>query len=217
MGSPCDDVAFRSKRDALYNGYRLGDVVNGYVAPPGKAWENQTKMWYICKTWPESLACTYRKATSKNRDTSTLSQLLPATRNSNTTVLHLRLGDGVGGPGCWEITCHGPHGNGALKETYTYSRQHYVKILHRLPRRPITVVGNPYHGNTHDVAASLVYLKLVVCFLRSHNFTVVYHGDGNTPDDDFATMATADVFVRGGGGYSNFAASVVRFRGHTVI
>jgi hypothetical protein len=46
---------------------------------------------------------------------------------------------------------------------------------------------------------------------------VTYHGDGNSPDKDFTAMATADVFVKGGGGYSEFAAAVVKFRGHTVI
>lgn len=189
----------------------------GYAAAPGTSHENKTKTWYVCDKWPLSLGCRYRQATRKHRDVAVLSDLLPATRSENRTVLHVRLGDGVGGPGCWEIPCYGQHGKFQSGIVYSFPRKHYTQVVQQLPRWPITVVANPYHDNKADVQNSLVYLKLVVCFLRAHNFTVTYHGDHRAPDDDFTTMATANVFVRGGGGYSRFAASVVKYRNKTVF
>ena len=215
--SPCDDVVFSKRVTSLYNDYRLGDILAGHTAP-GKTWENQTKTWYVCKKWPLSLACRYRQATRNHHDVAVLSSLLPATRPENTTVLHVRLGDGAGGPGCWEIPCYGQHGNlQGAGGVYSFPRHHYAQVVQQLPQRPITVVANPYHGNTADVQRSLVHLKLIVCFLRAYNFTVTYHGDYHAPDNDFTTMATTDVFVRGGGGYSRFAARVVKSRNNTVL
>jgi hypothetical protein len=211
-GFACNDVSFNENTASLYAHYRLGDIIKGLYP---QSLETNTR--YICTTWPKSLACAYRNATDNASDTRTLSRLLPPTLTSNRTIVHVRLGDGVGDAGCWEITCHGPRGKHPSGTVYAFSRHHYARIIHKLPKRPIVVVANPYHGGRDGISKSLVYLKLIMCFFHSHGFNVTYHGDGNSPDKDFTAMATADVFVKGGGGYSEFAAAVVKFRGHTVI
>ena len=61
-----------------------------------------------------------------------------------------------------------------------------------------------------STAASETFLKTLTEVLTSAGFTVRSGRDGNTADQDFCEMLSADIFVPGGGGYSNMLGQVRR-------
>ena len=169
-----------------------------------------------------------------------LDNIVPARRTTHAigarppgvVVIHLRLGDVFytkGDSNCWDSRC-----TSVLHSTttYVYPQSYYQKMMDTYDwigeqdKVRVILVGNPYHLN-HKVKEpadrqrcidrSLQYLKLMVQWFQKQGICVQYAGDDNRPDEDFETMANADYFVRGGGGYSTLAGKLVVRRGGKVI
>lgn len=224
----CEDVSFNSSHNALrrnrkmrknentstyhsvpiewvWRNYRLGDAIRGYG--------NQSSA-FICQRWPGSLACKYRSVTESPMNIGVLNGLVEDV-TVNVTAVHLRLGDVVTTPRCWEELCN------ATKHARNFvaTKELYESIIADIPKNdPVVFVGSPYHHGTKEkIKNSLLYLRKVICFFRHQGFEASYNGDNTLPDDDFVLLTTAKTFVQGGGGFSMLVSMVASQRNHKVI
>ncbi|MAM81395.1 MAG: hypothetical protein CMP89_11645, partial [Gammaproteobacteria bacterium] len=62
-----------------------------------------------------------------------------------------------------------------------------------------------------------VYLHAVEAFLKENGFRVLRRINCGLPDEDFIFMANADIFVQGGGSYSESIGKMVKMNGGTVL
>ncbi|KAL7522890.1 hypothetical protein ACHAWX_007615 [Stephanocyclus meneghinianus] len=159
-----------------WNGYRLGDGVKMYDK---NGVSNRMK---VCERWPDSVLCEYLKYTTEANHIAVLAYIVNR-RNSihdghaerpslNTTVVHLRIGDGLCGmydlgswggsrckgaepgspiariPDCWEneTDCFVDE-HGAL---YAFPKEYYEPVAEELleavgNKTRVVVLADPYH------------------------------------------------------------------------
>jgi hypothetical protein len=212
-----------------WNEYRIGDGVKLHPGAPG------------CETFPDSIVCAYQQETDQPNNTSALVKVLDErlkTRmDTDVALVHVRLGDGLcakvdkpcrgaqsGDPDCWndDEDCWF---DANISRQYAYSRYWYKSVisqLQKLQTKRMVIVGDKFHWTrTPDprrgnFSVDEAYLDNMAHFLREHGFGVVLH-EPNLPDTDFMYLCSAQIFVRGGGGYSALVARVVENRGGIVI
>ena len=228
-----------------WNGYRLADGVKGYDRKISNKHD-------VCKRWPGSILCEYLKRTEQKKDISTLADIVRHwdisgwgdldKPSANTTVMHLRLGDGLCGrydqarlncrtvnPGnrsCWDndTDCF-KSTNGLL---YAYPKEYYEPVAQDLlkflgNKTRIIVVADPSHWGRNkdmrngDYSIDYAYRDNVVSFFRSKGFVTQVRQHSGRPDDDFIYMSSAQNFVRGGGAFSTYIAEVVTANGGRVF
>ena len=61
------------------------------------------------------------------------------------------------------------------------------------------------------------YLSIIETFFKENGFRVIRRVNCGLPDEDFIFMSNADIFVQGGGGYSELIAKMVKMNGGTVL
>ena len=76
-----------------------------------------------------------------------------------------------------------------------------------------TRTKDPRKGN---ISVDDSYVESLAGFLRT-KFQHVIISEPQLPDEDFAMLCAAEVFVQGGGGFSSLVGEVVKRRGGTVI
>ena len=131
---------------------------------------------------------------------------------------------------CWEhdYDCFFYNGN-----RYAYSQRWYDTIASDLASvaseisSNISIVSDARHWTRGpdrrkgNYSVDNKYRQEIASFLRGLDFTSIEFRNNeethNSPDQDFAYLCSAKVFVPGGGGYSRLAAQVVERRGGMVI
>jgi hypothetical protein len=205
--------------------YRLGDIVKGTVDPRLDP----------CRLLARSIGCRYLESRSGKNNITTLRRLVTEQAadmpwlapDSAAVYLHVRLGDAITGPDCFnnQANCRGSTSTGQLY-AFPESCYNYDSFKARMANQTVVIVGTREH-NTKDarhtklVRWSGEYIHQLSAWLRSvHATPVVAVTDSLDPasvDRDFVAMASASVFVAGGGGFSRLVAAVVRARNKTVI
>jgi hypothetical protein len=153
-----------------------------------------------------------------------------ASNEAPRVTLHARTGDVMTGNDCWRVQCSQiscPRCHVQHNRSYVFPKAYYTSILGKIPSgSTIVVVSNPYHfvnaeeRSRHGqvtISRSKIYLEQLVAYLSERGFCPIYHGDDKTPDEDFVMMATSDIFIAGGGGFSAFAADIVKRRGGLAV
>jgi len=229
-----------------WNGYRIGDGIKSY------RYESSIRdASKVCMRWPGSLLCKYLTRTDQANNITVLVDIINQSKidipAANTTVMHLRLGDGLCGQyndlskwcrgaktgtenpttrNCWENDkdCFKSIGG----YIYAYPREYYEQVATELLKSvnnstTIVVVADPRHWTRSkdmrngDYSIDFAYRDNVISFFRSKGFIVQIHQSSGKPDDDFAYMCSARNFVRGGGGLSTLISSVVTAQGGRVF
>ena len=229
-----------------WNGYRIADGIKSY------RYESSIKdASKVCMRWPGSLLCKYLTRTDQANNITVIVDIINQSKidtpDAHTTVMHLRLGDGLCGQyndlskwcrgaktgtenpttrNCWENDkdCFKSRGG----YIYAYPREYYEQVATELLKSvsnstTIVVVADPRHwtrSTDHrngDYSIDFAYRDNVISFFRSKGFIVQIHQSSGKPDDDFAYMCSARNFVRGGGGLSTLISSVVAAQGGRVF
>lgn len=226
------DVRFQATdTPADWNEYRIGDGIAGWPGSPG------------CETFPRSIVCAYRRETDEYNDIPALIRVLRKfpTREPGKTVafVHVRIGDGLcyqndttcrgnrqGVPDCWNDDLDCWYDPNSITKQYAYSKLWYETVVLSLQRlgyvKTIVVIGDKRHWTrtpdprNGDFSNDEKYLKHIAGFFESNGFQVIVRDPG-LPDEDFALLCFARVFVPGGGGYSSLISRVVTARGGLVI
>ena len=202
-----------------WNEYRLGDIVKQYR-------DEYTE--HPCVQWPLSIGCMYVKATSNPNDIEVLQSIISNwsrstfVPNETEAVAHVRIGDGLCGPDCWNDAkdCFRYKGT-----KYALPKQYYECIVPKLKdvkiSKVIFVAAN--HSTRGSIEEQIFhdewgkdYLKKVKAFFRNRGFEV-HIREPRAPDEDFAFMAKSGVFVQGGGGYSGLIGRIVENRKNVVL
>jgi hypothetical protein len=131
-------------------------------------------------------------------------------------VVHLRLGDGINGPNCWNDMndCYGDAYRYALPQSY------YVPMMKKLPPAEkgyhivlITSNHNTVHRKKRDadniMKWSHLYLREVWNFFTHYGYPI-HVRKGCNADVDITYMSSAHTFIQGGGGFSALAALAVK-------
>lgn len=221
--------AARSHFAKVWTHYRLADIVYNYSMSA-----EQRSSQHICSEWPNSTACHFALSDSTSETKfdwlqeyyahgDHVTSLPPLPVGWNHTVVHLRIGDVIwAGDECWESACT-REVRGPTPTLYVFPKSYYEAMLQYIPRsNSILIVANPYH--IHNASLNMVssevwesnlqYVRSVVCFFRNHGFTVDYFGDHRSPDEDLAALLSGRSYVRGGGGFSRLASSILMKRSH---
>ena len=202
--------------------YRLGDVVKGYSARNYGGWDS-VKDLHQCD-WPASIATAYLIRTDKWNQFDTLCDIVRDFRHNgdvplpNEVVVHLRVGDTIGGP-LGDAATHWEN-PGVAGSHYVKSRSYYERAIAALrPHRHIrnvTIIGWAHHcAQSWGPLQSEVYGNLVKALFESNGYQVSTRRDHHVPDDDFVYMAHAPYFIYGGGGFSGVAGECVHRLGGT--
>lgn len=201
-----------------FGGYRLGDVVSGYIVLEQgwpEVWRRYTTLF------PNSIATEYLAATRESYQYDLLCNIVK-TRGTHSSdlpseddiVVHVRIGDIAFGTGesLWR------DGN-----TYTKNSTYYEGIADRLKSTnssKIVIVGSNIRmgGNNKPdlVETSDEYKKLISSFFHRLGFSVSGRWERD-PDKDFIFMSHAKVFVKSGGGYSQSLSECVRYLNGTTL
>ena len=208
--------------------YRIGDGVKFYEGAPG------------CSEFPRSIVCEYQKRTSWPNDISTLVKVLDAfdtdRPHKRTVVVHLRLGDGLCArhdpacrgtktdtPSCWDrdSDCWIDK---SINRQYAFSKHWYSHILEKIPASytQVAIVSDKLHWTrtadprNGDFSVDEVYRQNIEKFFIAGGLKIVQR-QTKLPDEDFAFMCGARLFIRGGGGLSELVSQVVLEKGGTVL
>ena len=215
---------------AAWDGYRLSDAIHQFAD------DDQ------CEEHSDSIICLYRSRTDAVADMSVLAPILGSFSRKDvpgyaSAVLHARLGDGLcqrydyicrGNrtdiPNCWEHD-EDCWFDAQIPRRYTFSRVWYDAVPDKLREygvKEIVIVGDPRHWTRTpdlrrgDYSVDTAYVWSIVKFFQKFQFSVRVRQPG-TPDEDFAYMCSAKVFIQGGGGLSALVSEVVRYQNGFVI
>ena len=202
---------------ARWTHYRLGDAINGYYLN-SKGYSLQ-RLIDEYRHFGDTIVSTYFNFTNRTNELNILynatKKWIPKYRPD--CVLHIRMGDVIVHNDYWSHAR--VYHNGYL---YVYPKQYYERMVVSMKKynvSSVVLVGASYHlmGTTHVQNYNKKYLQQITTFLRKHGFKVYERINCGTPDEDFAFMSSARVFVQGGGGYSRFVGRMVRISGGTVL
>ena len=224
--------------------YRLGDGVKGYDSKTSDKEQ-------VCKRFPDTILCEYLQRTEEKGDISILQDIVRdwsagkwnylEKPGVNSTVMHLRLGDGLCQyldnrsrckrsnssyiPSCWEI--EGDCTRNVRGAFYAYPRDFYKPVVTDLlesvgRNSTIIIVADPSHWEGWDIrkgnySIDMAYRDNAISFFQSNGFVTRLYNLTGIPDYDFVFMSLAQYFVRGGGGYSGYVAEVVTANGGRVF
>ena len=217
-----------SREQLDWKEYRIGDGVKFYEGAPG------------CSEFPRSIVCEYQKRTNLSNDVSTLMKVLSAfdaeRPDDRTVVVHLRLGDGlcarydtpcrgtrIDTPSCWDrdSDCWIDK---SISRQYAYSKHWYSHILEEIPANytHVVIVSDKYHWTritdprNGDFSVDDHYRERAEQFFAAGGYKIVPR-QPKLPDEDFAFMCGAHVFIRGGGGLSELISQVVSQKGGKIL
>ena len=135
-------------------------------------------------------------------------------------AVHVRTGDVIQDDpaGLVDILSRPPAG---LVHPFTYVRSlcYYgdrVARMRQLGVKCVTLISGA-HTDCGRCTKQWQYLEAIRSFLRSEGFDRVHLLTGGEPDEDFERMVSAKYFMPSGGGYSDLAAGLSNYMGHTVI
>ena len=195
-----------------FNGYRLGDIINGYIYINERNNYNSYNSKY-----PNSIASKYiskvknLKPDKKFRNFDILYDILEIKdKPKNGINLHLRLGD---------ILLNFKDNKFIFKTTQKYGVQPkiYNKLCEQLKKiTNIREVNLHYGSHNWFNDTSYKYINEVKNIFKNHGFTVNESKIFN-PDIDFIEMCKSDIFIQSFGGYSNFIAQIVIKNKGTVL
>jgi len=211
--------------------YRLSDIFRGKIEPVTKKYKNQiitskdVKRWvHIC--WPKSIMDVYFNLTENYNNFSILSKITKTKmlNISSGTVLHIRAGDTIKNA-TKQWTKAIPHSKNNLR-IYVFDRSYYKKIINQSrinPDAPLTIIASTIHNTGAFLSKNIIfdrnmeYLNLVYKLFKDSGFNTSLRVNKHTPDEDFAFMSNANIFIQGGGGYSDLVAKIVRINGGQVL
>lgn len=189
--------------------YRLGDIVRGFAVHQARHYHHQ---------FPTSIASEYLRRKNQTMDLPMLCAIAheralkaSKTPSGKDLVVHLRLGDVAkySGTEMWET---GVRVGKAMQE-YVRPRAYYEHLALPSPSAVSTVilVGSDIHrshgdflNQTEQSLNSASYKTILREWFESKGYTVQEFRN-RLPDEDFVQMATAKMFVFGGGGFSFMA------------
>ena len=211
--------------------YRLGD----FVRHAGIFKSSKVRRDYAATQHKNSLIRKYHDATDRGTDIEILSGLVPF-YPSDKCIIHLRLGDVIDNSPYsvddhWTESHYVDDGVDAMngkkwkgsacksqsdcKSTgYVHPKSFFERVCDLIPSQVVIISGS--HKKTVHPEKSQEYIKKVHSFLNSRGKTceLIWNRE---PDLDFSTMCNAHLLVPSGGGFSQLAGSVVKYRGGTVI
>ena len=222
----------------LYTGYevyRFGDLF-AVEETRGTGWK--TDPWgmnYHFRTFPDSIAVKYMRATNDMANYDVLSAIVSEYDQSirpprNSVTVHLRVGDvfeerydGASilsvedlfqgeSEVCWEKSTWGT----TSRYCYIKNKQYYERQIRKIPvrvKKAIIVAGA--HQVT-DFTRSSEYIRRVQNFIILRGFTVDLRL-GHPPDDDIVFIGRSDYFLMGGGGFSTLLGGLVGKLGGKVL
>jgi hypothetical protein len=195
--------------DVNWASYRLGDIVRGFAVHQARHYHHQ---------FPSSIASEYLRRKNQTMDLPVLcaiaherAAVAGKAPSDNDLVVHIRLGDvaRLSGSEMWE---NGVRVGKAMQE-YVRPRAYYEHLTLPPPSAVSTVilVGSDIHrshgdflNQTEQLQNSASYKNILREWFESKGYAVQeYHN--RLPDEDFVQMATAKMFVFGGGGFSFMA------------
>jgi hypothetical protein len=229
LENPGENSTSISSASRSWNEYRIGDGIAMHHGAPG------------CEAFPDSIVCAYLQHIDQPNNISALIKVLgdrsTIRTNRDVALVHARLGDGLcamvdercrgnrsGVPDCWndDKDCWL---DVDISRQYAYSKYWYFSVVSELKKlqvKTIIIIGDKFHWTrTPDprqgnFGVDEAYLDSMAHFFRSSGFGVILQ-EPNLPDNDFIFLCSAQVFVRGGGGYSALVARVVETRGSVVF
>jgi len=184
----------------------------------------------------------YSKETSRPNDLDALTRVLQKFSKNvfgdDVAFLHARLGDGLCAqydplcrgtrsdtPDCWNNYADCFTNVNSETKQYAYSKNWYEPVIKELITTGVSkiiIIGDKFHWTRTpdprhgDFSVDETYLSNVAGFFTNFDFEVCIKDPG-LPDDDFALLTSARVFIQGGGGYSGLIAKVVSKRGGVVV
>ena len=215
--------------------YQFGDIMYNkgrYYNEISQEYDELFTVDYICGNWPDSIACEFRTSETLNVDELrkkhvNISRLVDiCVRRSHEenidtqqidTVIHVRLGDTVRGPRCWETQC-----NPYILPVVRYSRLKNVLEVNT----SIVLVAWEHHIRHHSeqqpesgknyMNLSQTYLSKMAQYLVSLGFRVTIKSS-NFPDSDFLYMCNAKTYIQSSqSGFGKIIREVVSKRGNVV-
>ena len=210
--------------------YRLGDVVNGHL----KGSCTKIKAIYY-KHYPGSIATEYLQSTCQGQDWAILSSIVNK-RNTiapkDNAVVHVRLGDVAERAdikSAWfttktcttEYPVSGPTPDCWYIRSALFYKETIIPALLLKNVASVRFIGSSRHCILWARTAcrsknSDWYRNKITLLFKRTGFSVTW--SWNQPADvDFIMMATAQIFVVGGGGFSSSAAHCVYRNNNTVI
>ena len=219
------------KRKLEMEPYRLGDFVRHVGGFQNALYRND----YAAVQDKTSLIRKYHDATERSADIEVLSKLIQ-NDPSDKCIIHLRLGDVIDNSPLsvnefWKNEFNTKSGMNKLNGVtwsgsacnskddcsssgYINPESFYVDICNKIPSQIVIISGS--HKKTLYPEKSQEYIKKVMSLFNSRGKTCELHWNRH-PDLDFSTMCNAKTYVSSGGGFSQLAALVVKYRGGTVI
>ena len=202
---------------SLWDGYRLGDAIRGNNMPSRGFFSLANQ---LCLEYPGSIVCDYTRRTHRYNDCAALANIVRMRHKlyhssksfscdgsppTNTTVVHLRLGDSLINDDCFINPCIGEIHRKKTRVNYVKTKDYYSDIRNM----NIAIVTNP--GRIMEAKHSPMYKNVLQ---RSEkylsDFVNAMEGQGNRvvirrncrPDEDFVYAVMAAHFVPAGGGFS---------------
>jgi len=130
--------------------------------------------------------------------------------SNDVVVVHLRVGDTI------ELLDNSVDDflNGPLISPYVYNLEYYKNILEKLPtsiKNMVFVYGN--HRPQVGFEKSTEYIKKLKSFFESKDYNVTTRSNEDA-DLDFVFMCNSKHFVKGGGGFGDIIADLVKIKGN---
>ena len=203
--------------------YRIADVV-----ARGATWTGIRP----CKAYPGSLACKYMNQSDRGPEVFVaISQQM-----INATLVHVRLGDSLHGPDCWNHELDCAHGCWCLKNGLNYTdlgcndccSKESIRCMRRpyvFPRSYYATISPPAgqeirivaaHHKTASYERDNRYIANMLAYWKMRGYTAHVTDEGSA-DRDLLLLARAPVLIQGGGGYSGLAARVSKSLGNQVL
>lgn len=204
-----------TRTDPLYNGnkwkgYRLGDSCKDYNEN-GKIIKEKRRDTIArkCYTWK-------LKNKKSNIDIDFFSNIVGESKIRNPIVLHLRVGDVI------EDNVNSVDyilSNSNVKFNslvYTITYKNLETINKKIPQKSTITLLAGAHVYRKSYAKSHEYIDKITDYFRKKGHTV-NKILGSNPDDAFRIMCSAKYLIPTGGGFSELASEISKYRGNTVI
>ena len=195
--------------------YRLSDVVRGWGRGANEC---------ACAFGTDRIGCRYLQGHYGLSNLTALAAIVSthlSTRpwlvaDNRFTYVHVRAGDGIVGPDCFNNVSDCRHLASDDSITYAKTREFFERFPLRKKWNMFVIVATTshYHTDTDRTAASRYqqsYMSAVIQHFRSIGPTVVRVN--SDPDDDFALLSTAKYLRITGGNYGRLARQLRRFTG----
>lgn len=210
--------------------YRISDLFHHKFAPIAFKYKHMNvtgkdiaKWLHNC--WPGSIMDRYVSKTDKKNDYMILNEIVSDMRSSSNvpkTIVHIRAGDTIFNASLQFHMSQTFSGHNLI--VYDYDKNYYQKVILKLRKYNVTrisIVASTLHlanqKNVQQQNENMKYIHMVRNFFIKSKFNASLRINQGTPDEDFLYMSGANIFVQGGGGYSQLIARFVKYNGGIVI